>query len=155
MAEITAIWLKRERRGPMEPAKRATAVVGRGLEGNANQGGKRQVTLLAEEAWARAQADLGVGVDPAERRANLLVRGLELAGSSGRVLRVGASRILIHGETRPCWRMDQAHPGLQAALAPEGRAGIYGEVLGGGEISLGDPVAWEPAGGEAGEPPMA
>ena len=155
MAKITAIWLKRARRGPMQPRRRATAVAGRGLEGNAEQGGQRQVTLLAEEAWSRAEAELGSTVDPALRRANLLVRGLELSESRGRVLRVGACRILVRGETRPCGRMDEARPGLQAALDPEWRAGIYGEVLSGGEVSLGDPVAWEPGAGGAADPPIA
>jgi MOSC domain-containing protein YiiM len=129
----------------MDPKDEARAVPGRGLEGNANQGGHRQVTLLGAEAWARAEAELGSAVDPTARRANLMVRGLELSESRDRVLRVGVCRILVRGETRPCRRMDEAFQGLQAALEPEWRAGIYGEVLTGGEIVLGDPVAWEPA----------
>ena len=146
MAELAAIWLKRARRGPMDRKVEATAIPGRGLEGNANQGGKRQVTLLDAAAWARAEAELGAAVDPSTRRANLLVSGLELSESRGRVLRVGACRILVNGETRPCRRMDEAYPGLEAALEPEWRAGIYGEVLIGGSIALGDPVCWEAAG---------
>jgi MOSC domain-containing protein YiiM len=138
----------------MDARRRATAVAGRGLEGNANQGGRRQVTLLAEEAWARVQAELGQAVEPAARRANLLVRGLELSGARARVLRVGPCRILVHGETRPCRRMDEASPGLFAALEPDWRGGIYGEVLSGGEIVLGDPVAWEPPAGVDGGSPM-
>ena len=132
MAELTAIWLKRVRGGPMDLQWEATAVPGQGLVGNANQGGHRQVTLLGAEAWARAEAELGETVDPSARRANLMIRGLELSESRGRVLRVGACLILVRGETRPCRRMDEAHRGLQAALDPEWRAGIYGEVLTGG-----------------------
>ncbi len=152
MAELTAIWLKRMRGGPMDPKRQVRAVVGQGLENNANQGGHRQVTLLGAEAWGRAEAELGSAVDPSARRANLMVRGLELKESRGRVLRVGACRILVRGETRPCRRMDEAFQGLQAALDPEWRAGIYGEVLTSGDIALGDPVAWEPA--AAGDSPM-
>ena len=55
--------------------------------------------------------------DPSARRANLMVRGRELSESRGRILCVGASRILVRGETRPCRQMDEAFPGLQAALA--------------------------------------
>lgn len=150
MGQVEAIWLKPARRGPMEARREVTAVAGRGLQGNANQGGKRQVTLLDSAAWARAEADLGGAVDPAARRANLLVAGLELSGSRGRVLRVGGCRIAVRGETRPCGRMDLASAGLQAALDPEWRGGIFGEVLTGGRIALGDPVVWE-----AGEPPVA
>ena len=154
MAELTAIWLKRMRGGPMDPMQQVRAVVGQGLENNANQGGHRQVTLLGAEAWARAEAELGSAVEPTARRANLMVRGLELKESRDRVLRVGTCRILVRGETRPCRRMDEAFPGLQAALDPEWRAGIYGEVLTGGDIALGDPVAWEPAASADGDSPM-
>jgi len=154
MAELTAIWLKRARGGPMDAKQEARVVPGRGLEGNANQGGHRQVTLLGAEAWERAEAELGRSVDPSARRANLMVRGVELSESSGRVLRVGVCRILVRGEAHSCRRMDEALPGLQAALAPEWRAGIYGEVLTGGVIALGDPVAWEPVAAVEAEPPM-
>jgi MOSC domain-containing protein YiiM len=143
MAELQAIWLKRARRGPMDPQEEALAVAGRGLEGNADQGGQRQVTLIGSEAWGRAEAELGCVVDPLLRRANLLLRGVELRDSRGRVLRIGACRILLRGETRPCRRMEEAWPGLQAALEEEWRAGAYGEVLTGGQIRVGDPVAWE------------
>ncbi len=86
-------------------------------------------------------------MDPSARRANLLVRGVELAASEGRVLAVGSCRILVRGETRPCDRMDEAADGLQEALRPEWRGGVYGEVLEGGELSVGDPVGWEEEGG--------
>ncbi len=65
------------------------------------------------------------------------------------MLRIGACRILVRGETRPCRRMEEACAGLQAALETEWRAGVYGEVLSGGEIAAGDPVAWEAAEAEA------
>jgi hypothetical protein len=44
MAEgrIEAIWKKRFRRGPMDEIDSAVLVAGRGMAGNANQGGRRQ-----------------------------------------------------------------------------------------------------------------
>ncbi len=139
---LDAIWIKRARRGPMDPAPRASLVSGAGLAGNANQGGHRQVTLLEAESWRAVTDELGAEVDPAARRANLLVRGVRLAETRGRVLQVGGCRIRVLGETRPCERMDEAYPGLQAALRPDWRGGAYGEVLDGGEIAVGDPVQW-------------
>ena len=59
-------------------------------------GGKRLrpiLGLLAAEAWADVEAMLGVSVDPALRRANLLVAGVDLAETTGRVLRVGGLRL--------------------------------------------------------------
>ena len=127
----------------MEPASSATLVAGKGIEGNADQAGKRQVTIVERAAWNRATADVGVDVDPSARRANVLVSGLPLADSAGRVMRLGTCRVEIHGETKPCGRMDEAQTGLRVALTPEWRAGAYGVVLTGGHLSVGDEVGWE------------
>lgn len=142
--EIVAIWIKRAKRGPMDPRPRALLVAGKGLEGNANQGGRRQVTILAEEAWQAAVAELGAepALDPRLRRANLFVRGLDLARSRGRVLRIGEARLRVLGEVRPCERMDEGYPGLRKALDPDWRGGAFAEVLDGGEIAVGDAVEW-------------
>jgi MOSC domain-containing protein YiiM len=143
MGRVEAIWVKPGAREPMEPVSSATLVAGRGIEDNADQSGRRQVTIVDRSAWNRATAEVGMDVDPSARRANVLVSGIELEDSGGRVMRLGACRIEIHGETKPCGRMDEAQPGLRAALTPEWRAGAYGVVLTGGPLSLGDEVAWE------------
>jgi MOSC domain-containing protein YiiM len=127
----------------MDPVQRAHAVAGEGLVGNANQKGRRQVTLLSAESWKDAERELGVSLDPRLRRANLLVGRIDLANSRGLTLRIGSTTILIRGETKPCNRMEEGHPGLRAALEPDWRAGVYGEVLEGGEIRPGDEVLWE------------
>jgi len=139
---LEAIWLKRAHRGPMDPARAATVAAGTGLVGNADVGGRRQVTLIARERWTAVQQHLGVALPDNTRRANLLVRGIDLAGSRGRVLQIGACRIRIRGETRPCERMDEAHPGLRAAMEPDWGGGAYGEVLDDGTIAVGDAVRW-------------
>lgn len=142
-ATLHAIWLKRFKRGPMDPHDTAMLVPGRGLAGNANQGGRRQVTLISAEGWTEALKALGDGVDPAARRANLMVSGVELESTRGRVLRVGSCRLRIWSECTPCERMDETRPGLRAALRPRWRGGACAEVLEGGEIRVGDAVAWE------------
>jgi MOSC domain-containing protein YiiM len=139
---LDSIWIKRFRRGPMDPAPEARLVAGRGIVGNANQGGKRQVTIISREAWDAVTRELGVDLDPATRRANLLVSGVELAKSRGRVLRVGGCRLRVYGETRPCWQMEEAQPGLQTALRPDWRGGAFAEVLEDGTIAVGDRVEW-------------
>lgn len=140
---IEAIWLKTERGGPMRGVEAARLVAGVGVEGNADRGGYRQVTLVDADAWARATSELGREVDPAARRANLLLRGIDLRETKDRVLRIGESRIQIRGETLPCQRMDDAASGLRSALEPGWRAGAYGMVLAGGQIAVGDEVEWE------------
>jgi MOSC domain-containing protein YiiM len=137
------MWIKRMKGGPMDPVQHAVLESGRGLAGNANRGGRRQVTILARERWHEVQRALGAPLDPAIRRANLLISGIDLEHSRGRVLCIGGTRLRINGETRPCWQMEEAYPGLQTALDPHWGGGAFAEVLEGGEIRLGDTVAWE------------
>jgi MOSC domain-containing protein YiiM len=140
---LRAIFVKRMKLGPMDPKERAALVAGRGIVGNANQGGRRQVTILEAERWAEATGELGATLDPAARRANLVVTDLRLAGTRGRILAIGPCRLRILGETRPCERMDEALPGLRKAMDPDWRGGAFAEVLEDGEIAVGDSVSWE------------
>jgi MOSC domain-containing protein YiiM len=143
---LEAIWLKRVRRGPMDPVSTAMLETGRGLVGNANQGGRRQVTIIERERWDAHMASLHAALDPAARRANLMVTGVPLASSRGRILRIGSSRIRIYGETKPCELMDAALPGLRATMYDNWGGGAFGEVLEGGRIAVGDVVTWESEG---------
>jgi MOSC domain-containing protein YiiM len=136
--EIIAIWIKRAHRGVMDRVDEAEAVAARGLAGNADQGRRRQITIIDEAAWRAAASETGAQVDPSKRRANVMLRGIDLAESRGRILRLGDCVVRILGETRPCERMDEAQPGLRQALGSNWRAGVFGEVIEGGIIHIGD-----------------
>lgn len=140
---LEAIWIKRMKRGPMDFVEQAVMQAGEGLVGNANQGGRRQVTILERENWAELMTEVNGTLPPSARRANLLISGLSLYRSAKRILRIGSCRIRILGETRPCERMEEAWPGLQAAMSRAWTGGAFGEVLDDGEILVGDPVCWE------------
>ena len=126
----------------MDPLAAAT-VDEKGLVGNANRGGRRQVTIISRERWAELMRDLGVDLPPSARRANLMISGLDLQDSRGRILRVGTTRLLINGETRPCEQMEAAHAGLQALMRDRWGGGVFAEVVDGGDIRVGDSVEWE------------
>lgn len=140
MSQLEQIWIKRVHRGPMDPAPKATLVAGKGIVGNANQGGRRQVTIVSNKHWQEVTSPLGAAPDPRLRRANLLVSDIDFSDARGRILKIGAVRVRIYGETRPCEQMEQAAPGLQAAMSVPFGGGAFGEVLDDGEIAVGDPV---------------
>jgi MOSC domain-containing protein YiiM len=120
-------------------------VAGRGVEGSADRGGRRQVTIIEREVWDSLMRELGSDAGPEMRRANVLVSGLDLRASRGRVLRLGRTRIRIAGEVKPCERMEEAVPGLRALMYPEWRGGAFAQILDGGIVTVGDAAEWEDA----------
>ena len=141
MGSVEAIYLRPSARSPVRSVDRADAVSASGLDGDHAAGGRRQVTVLSLEAWRAACAELGRPIDPAVRRANILVAGVDLANSIGRVLRIGDVVVDVLGETRPCELMDdEGRVGLDAVLRKHLRGGVFGTIQRGGPIHVGDPV---------------
>ncbi len=144
MAQLTRIWLKPVKGEPLQEVERASVRSNHGLVGNAERGGRRQVTVLSAEDWEAANAQAGSELDPSARRANILVTDLgDLVESTGQVLKVGGARIQVTGETRPCSLMDAAHQGLRAAMEVSWRGGVHGIVLNDADLAVGDEVSWE------------
>ena len=127
----------------MDEATGVRVRAGKGIVGNADQGGWLQVTIVSAERWAALMQDLGLTLDPSARRANLLVSGIELSHTRHRVLSVGATHLRVKGETRPCKRMEAAATGLRDAMRQDWNGGVFAEVLVDGSIAVGDPVQWE------------
>jgi len=140
--KLEAIWIKRMKRGPMDSVEHATLVRDAGLVGNANQGGRRQVTIIGREVWDRLMREVQGALPPSARRANLLISGLSLTTCRKQILLIGPCRIRMLGETKPCERMEETLPGLQQAMAESWAGGAFGEVLDDGEILVGDLASW-------------
>ncbi len=142
-ARLVAIFSKRAHGGPMDGRQTGTLETAKGLVGSADYGGVRQITLVSQERWHQLMTDVGAALGPQERRANLILTGIDLENTRGRTLRVGKCVLRIVGETRPCEMMEEAATGLQAAMREHWGGGAYAEVLEGGPIAVGDPVAWQ------------
>ena len=135
------------RRQPMTTFAEGMITAGAGLDGD-HKGAKfpnRGITLLAEEDWAAAIAELADLAGPVPmpwtaRRANLLVEGLRLPRARGAVIALGAVVVEVTAQTYPCRRMDEAHPGLLKALARDWRGGVTCRVVTGGLVRIGDAV---------------
>ena len=140
---VERLWVKRAHKGPMDAQTAIELVPARGVAGSADRGGRRQVTLLEREVWEAMMRELGSDAAPETRRANVLVSGIDLRKSRGRVLRIGHARVRIAGEVKPCERMEESVPGLRALMFPDWRGGAFAEILEGGSVAVGDTVAWD------------
>jgi MOSC domain-containing protein YiiM len=143
MGRLVKVYVKRSHGGPMDSKATATLEPGRGILGNADRGGRRQVTLLSEERWAELMRQVGASLETDARRANLVLSGISLENTRGRVLIVGPCRLRISGETRPCEQMEEAARGLQAAMRENWGGGAFAEVIEGGAVTVGDMVTWD------------
>jgi len=127
----------------MDARQSALLVAGKGVDGSVGRSSRRQVTLIEREVWEALMHETNSTAPPSTRRANLMVSGISLADTRKRVLRIGDTRLEIAGETKPCEQMEEAVPGLRAAMYPNWRGGAFAMVLTGGEIHVGDNVEWE------------
>jgi MOSC domain-containing protein YiiM len=140
---LIAIARRPQRRAPMQQVAEGRISLEAGLAGDFKgvKHPRRQITVLAREAWEAALAELGSpDVAWTVRRANLLVAGVELPCAKGGILQVGPVQLEVTGQTYPCVRMDEAHQGLLKALAKSWRGGVTCRVLVGGAIAIGDAV---------------
>lgn len=144
---LVGIARRAARRAPMQEIDQGEITADGGLAGD-HKGIKfprRRITVLSQEDWAAALADLSdlggpVALPWTVRRANLLVEGVRLPRAAGGVVRIGPVLLEVTYPTQPCARMDEAHRGLLKALHPDWRGGITCAVRAGGQVRIGDAV---------------
>lgn len=139
MAKIIGLALKVRHGAPLQDVASLELAPG-GIAGNVRTTRKRQVTFLGAEQWREALAELDADLPWQTRRANVLVEGVHMPDLLGETLVIGEVVVEIKGETEPCEVMDRQHRGLRRALEPECRGGVYGRIVQGGVIHVGDEV---------------
>ena len=140
LGTLQGIAIREASRAPMKEQQHVEVSTTHGIVQDYRGTGLRQVTLLDVGQWQEVLDELGIDLPWYTRRANLLIAGIDLPTAVGRRLQVGACRFAIGGETTPCERMDELHPGLRHVLRPRMRGGVWGKVLQGGQLHVGDSV---------------
>lgn len=136
--QVLRTWIRRESGAALEERESLALITGEGVEHDHDRGNKRHVTFVFEDDWNAAAADLGVEVDPVGRRVNILLSGGRGGELIGKRIRVGEATIDIQGETKPCYIMNEAAEGMEDALRPDVRAGVWGTIAEGGLVKPGD-----------------
>ena len=141
-ATLSGIAVRKKTKQPMVLLDQSTATCAAGI-GNDLRGkpGRRQVTVMSAECWQQACNEAGKQLHWQQRRANLLISGLQFSAQTiGSIIRIGEAELLITRATDPCRRMDQTLPGLSQALAKSWRGGVCCQVIKDGAIRVGDNV---------------
>jgi MOSC domain-containing protein YiiM len=137
---LQGIAVRSARRAPMQERQQVDVTVEQGIVDDYRGAGLRQVTFLSLQQWRETLQELGVELPWHTRRANLLIEGIDLPEVVGQQLQIGDCLFTIYGETEPCQRMEELQRGLQYALKPDLRAGVWGKVVRGGSLQLGQCV---------------
>ena len=137
---IVNLHLAKKSRTPVEPVQEATAISGKGLEGDryCNERIVRQVLIMDKETLD--ELDLVPGLI----KENVTTTGLDLSQTkAGQVVFLGDEVTMeLVGECDPCERMDAIRPGLREIL--DHRRGMLAVVVNGGPIKVGDSIRVEP-----------
>jgi MOSC domain-containing protein YiiM len=128
-------------REPMETPNEVIVTIEAGVQGDCHGAEPdRQVTVISADSWRDACRDLGMEVPWTKRRANLLLRGIDLRDTAGALISIGDVQLEVVEENPPCRVMDIQQTGLRKALKPDWRAGVTCRVLSGGKLRVGDSV---------------
>jgi MOSC domain-containing protein YiiM len=126
------------------PVASVRAVAGHGLEGeyhwSADPEPGQSLTLIAAEALEGLRADTGIELSHEASRRNLLTRGIDLNALVGRRFTVGGVECAGIDLCQPCNHLAKlTERGVLRGLVYRG--GLRADILGGGEIAVGDAVA--------------
>ncbi len=137
---IVNIHIARVKETPSDPVQEATALSGKGLEGDRSckEGNLRQVLFMDKETLDDLE------LQPGQIKENITTTGLDInQAQPGQVFFIGDQVTMeIVGECEPCGKMNVLRPGLLNQI--NGRRGMLAVVINGGPIKVGDTIRIEP-----------
>jgi MOSC domain-containing protein YiiM len=150
---VQGIFFAPEGGAEMQSVQAATALEGRGLEGDRYCAGTGhwsrfgrvcEVTFIAAEDLDDIERETGVAVMKGEHRRNVVTRGVSLrAMRRGERFRVGEVAFEYRGPRSVCRYIERlTEPGMTQAL--KGRGGICASVIENGTVRVGDEIEVDP-----------
>lgn len=139
---VQLVTIRRERKQLPVSIEEVQALAEIGLEGDhyASKGGKRQVTLIAQEHINGVASMLGVeSVDPLILRRNIVTSGINLHSLKDKRFQIGEAILEYTGECHPCSRMEE-NLGTGGYNAMRGHGGITCKIIQSGRVAEGDPI---------------
>jgi MOSC domain-containing protein YiiM len=149
MASVEGIYIAAAAEAETRPVASVRAVPGQGLEGDRYFAGDgtffeerkpgQDLTLIEAEALEGLAREHGIELAPGEARRNVVTRGIGLNDLVGRRFRVGAVECVGNRLCDPCSHLEKiTKPGVLKGLVRRG--GLRADIVGGGDISVGDEV---------------
>lgn len=151
VGQVDAIYITHKKEGPMRSVIAATAIAGRGLEGDRYEAKAGtftpvtdrlrgyDITLIEREVLDSVTLPDGSRIAPEESRRNLVTTDIDLNALVGKEFRIGDVRAFGQRLCEPCVHLQRlTRPGIVVPLVHKG--GVRADLLSGGEIRLGDRI---------------
>jgi len=141
-AKIHSISVSKETGTKKQNVRSVRLVMNHGIDGDAHAGSGRQVSLLPIESFAKLDGNL-VQLNPGVFAENVTTTGLDFNDVKvGRKLRIGkVAELEITQIGKECHHGCHIRRIVGDCIMP--REGVFARVLKGGEIQVGDSLAWE------------
>jgi len=149
MARVTDLFVAPAGSAPMASVDRVEAVADAGLRGDRYCTGEGhyspydtcQVTLVAREALAEIEREVGIDLTDGRHRRNVVVAGLDVHDLLDHRFRLGEATLVGTRPRPPCAHVEELaeEAGVARALG-DGRGGICADVIEGGPVAIGDAV---------------
>ena len=140
--KLKAIAIRPDADSEMEEVDSVEITTEHGLKGDSRgKPGRRQISIQSDESWTGICKKLKKDLPWTDRRANILVEGLEFNEEHiGKLLKIGNVALVVCMEIGQLSQESDAIDGLTDELLGDFRGGICCKVVTPGTITVGDAI---------------